>query len=77
MGIRFPSVKLLDYAGISHDLENSENQFAAVVLAHLKARETRRDMQARHAWKVRLVKGLYERGWSAAGARKTCASSFG
>jgi hypothetical protein len=33
-----------------------------VVLAHLKARETRRSPAERHAWKVRLVKGLYGRG---------------
>ena len=33
-----------------------------VVLAHLKALETQRSPADRHAWKVRLVKGLYERG---------------
>jgi hypothetical protein len=33
-----------------------------VVLAHLKALETRRSPAERRAWKVRLVKGLYERG---------------
>ncbi len=33
-----------------------------VVLAHLKTLETRRSPADRHAWKVRLVKGLYERG---------------
>ena len=33
-----------------------------VVLAHLKTLETRRSPADRHAWKLRLVKGLYERG---------------
>ena len=32
------------------------------MLAHLKALETRRSPAERHAWKVRLVKGLYDRG---------------
>ena len=33
-----------------------------VVLAHLKALETRRSPDERRAWKVRLVKGLHGRG---------------
>jgi hypothetical protein len=33
-----------------------------VVLAHLEALETRRLPAERHAWKLRVVKGLYERG---------------
>src|SRR5262249_39747855 len=33
-----------------------------VVLAHLKTRETRGSPAERQAWKIRLVKGLYDRG---------------
>jgi hypothetical protein len=33
-----------------------------VVLAQLKALETRRSPAERYTWKIRLVKGLYERG---------------
>ncbi len=58
----FPVVKLLDYAGQYEELETDPNPFAVVVLAHLKAMETRRSPAERHAWKVRLVKGLYGRG---------------
>jgi hypothetical protein len=58
----FPIVKLLDYAPKYRELEADPNPFAVVVLAHLKALETRRSPADRHAWKVRLVKGLYERG---------------
>jgi hypothetical protein len=58
----FPIVKLLDYAPQYQELEADPNPFAVVVLAHLKALETRRAPAERHAWKVRLVKGLYERG---------------
>jgi hypothetical protein len=58
----FPIVKLLDYAAKYQELEANPNPFAVVVLAHLKALETRRSPALRRAWKVRLVKGLYERG---------------
>ena len=62
VGIRFPVVKLLDYAADVPGLEANPNPFAAVVLAHLKTRETRQDPEARCVWKIRLIKGLYERG---------------
>ena len=35
-----------------------------VTLAHLKAIETRGDPTARYDWKMRLVKGLYDRGFT-------------
>jgi hypothetical protein len=58
----FPIVKLLDYAPQYQELEADPNPFAVVVLAHLKALETRQSPAERQAWKVRLVKGLYGRG---------------
>ena len=58
----FPIVKLLDHAPHYQELVTDPNPFAMVVLAHLKALETRRSPADRHAWKIRLVKGLYERG---------------
>lgn len=63
-GIRFPAVKLLDFAAHEAMLEASANPFAQVVLAHLKARQTHGDSADRYAWKVRLVRNLYERGFS-------------
>ena len=60
----FRPVKLLDFAAHEAMLEASANPFAEVVLAHLKARETHGDPADRHAWKIRLVRGLYERGFS-------------
>lgn len=42
----------------------------ALVLAHLKTRETRQDPDARRCWKVRLVKGLHERGLTAGEIRQ-------
>jgi len=41
-----------------------------VVLAHLKALETRGDPAARRLWKWRLVRGLYERGFDAEDVRQ-------
>jgi hypothetical protein len=69
-GIRFPAVKLLDFAAREAALEASSNPFAQVVLAHLKARQTHGDPASRHAWKVRLVRNLYERGFSAKDVRE-------
>jgi hypothetical protein len=63
-GIRFPAVKLLDFAAHEDILEASANPFAQVVLAHLKARQTHGDPAGRYDWKVRLVRNLYERGFS-------------
>jgi hypothetical protein len=61
----FPIVKLLDYAARGPELEVDPNPFALVVLAHLKTLETRRSPADRYAWKLRLVKGLYDRGMGA------------
>jgi hypothetical protein len=69
-GIRFPHVKLLDFAAHEAALEASDNPFAPVVLAHLKALQTRGDPAGRHGWKLRLVRNLYERGFSAKDVRE-------
>lgn len=64
VGFKFPIVKLLDYKEQWSTLEASQNPFAAVVMAHLKAQETRRNPASRLQWKLSLIKGLYERGFS-------------
>ena len=63
IGFKFPVVKLLDYKERWSELEESQNPFATVVMAHLKAQETRRNPAGRLQWKSSLVKGLYERGF--------------
>jgi hypothetical protein len=68
--IRFPAVKLLDFQAHEALLEASANPFAQVVLAHLKAQQTHGDPASRHDWKVRLVRNLYERGFSAKDVRE-------
>jgi Domain of unknown function (DUF4351) len=60
----FTAVKLLDYQVQWTQLEASRNPFAVVVMAHLKTQETRKDSGSRKAWKMTLVKRLYELGYS-------------
>lgn len=57
---RFPIVKLLDYRQQESTLEASRNPFATVVMAHLKAQETRKDGSKRKASKLALTRRLYE-----------------
>ncbi|MEM9214707.1 MAG: DUF4351 domain-containing protein [Cyanobacteria bacterium P01_F01_bin.150] len=63
LSFRFPMVKLLDYGQQWSSLEDNLNRFATVVMAHLKARETREDLLSRKDWKLRLTRRLYERGY--------------
>ena len=60
---RFPTVKLLDYEAQWDDLEASRNPFAIVTMAHLKTKSTRKDLQSRKEWKLRLTRMLYEKGY--------------
>ena len=61
--LRFPAVKLLDYAAQQDQLYQNPNPFALVTLAHLLTQATRQDMNARFAAKWKLVQLLYQRGW--------------
>jgi hypothetical protein len=60
----FTAIKLLDYQEQWVALENSTNPFATVVMAHLKAQETKSKAQERKNWKFQLVRGLYEKGYN-------------
>jgi hypothetical protein len=70
LGVRFLAAKLTDYRDREEALEQDRNPFAAVVLAQLKQRETRDRPEARCGWKVRLIKGLYDRGLGADDVRE-------
>ena len=60
---KFPVVKLLDYQQWSA-IDASSNPFAIVVMAHLKASETRADKSRRFEWKLAITRRLYERRFS-------------
>ena len=45
-------------------LESHDNPFAIVVMAHLKAVETRKNHSLRKQWKIELTRLLYEKGYS-------------
>ncbi len=68
--LTFRVAKLLDHAQDLEALERDSNPFAAVVLAHCQALETRRDPVNRRLGKLRLVKGLYRGNWSKEDVRR-------
>jgi hypothetical protein len=63
-------LKLLDYADRVEELEASTNPFAKVVLAHLKALQTRGDPVSRKDWKIRLLRGLQKQGFGSEDVRQ-------
>lgn len=64
LNVKFPTVKLIEYGDKWEELEDSMNPFAIVTMAHLKTKETKKDIESRRHWKVNLVKMLYKRGYS-------------
>jgi len=64
MSLEFPIIKLLDYESQWESLEASMNPFAVVVMAHLRTLATTQDPNGRLRWKLQLIRGLYERGYS-------------
>lgn len=70
---RFPVVKLIDWDIPQHweSLETSDNPFALVVMAQIRAKATK-DANTRKAWKFRLIRLMYDRGYE----RKTILELF-
>ena len=64
VSLEFPTVKLLDYEAQWEILEETENPFGLVVMAHLKTKATSQDPESRLQWKLRLVRSLFARGYS-------------
>ncbi len=62
LNFEFGSVKLLDYENRFQELENSDNPFATVVMAHLKTQQTRSSPEQRKIWKFSLIRRLYDLG---------------
>ncbi len=62
LSFEFGTVKLLDYRNKWTELENSDNLFAIVVMAHLKTQETSKKLGERKVWKFSLIRRLYELG---------------
>ncbi|MGL5034952.1 MAG: Rpn family recombination-promoting nuclease/putative transposase [Microcystaceae cyanobacterium] len=61
--IRFPCVKLLDYAPQLEELLQNTNPFALITAAHLLTQRTRKNPEARYGAKWQLARLLYERDW--------------
>ncbi|MBF0097984.1 MAG: DUF4351 domain-containing protein [Magnetococcales bacterium] len=64
LSYRFTSVKLLDYLNRLPELEESDNPFAIVTLAHLRAKQTKRQPQTRYAQRWQITRSLYRRSYS-------------
>ena len=62
LSFHFKTTKLLDYHAKQDILENTDNLFGIVVLAHLAAQRTRKDVEQRLTYKFQLTRRLYERG---------------
>jgi Domain of unknown function (DUF4351)/Putative transposase, YhgA-like len=63
LNFEFPIVKLVDYTQRLSELENLDNPFATVVLAHLAALNTTEDRSERKVQKLALVRRLYSKGF--------------
>jgi hypothetical protein len=63
VNLKFPIVKLLDYEPAWENLEQSDNPFAIIVMAHLKTKATTGKPQERERWKWNIVRGLYDKGY--------------
>ena len=61
--LEFPSVKLIQYRDQEQELENSDNPFAVVVLAHLRTMASRKNADLRLQWKLELCRSLFRRGY--------------
>ena len=70
---RFPVAKLLDWTTPERwaELEASDNLFALVVMAQIRAKASR-DAETLRAWKFRLIRLMYDRGY----ARKSILELF-
>ena len=63
LDFHFPIIKLIDYEENWDNLESSENPFAVIIMAYLKALRTKKNLKDRLWWKLHLVKRLYEKGY--------------
>jgi len=60
----FPIGKLQDLIENREELERSESPSAFLVLANWAAQQTAHDERERFQWKLRLMRGLYRKGFS-------------
>jgi hypothetical protein len=63
LNFEFGMVKLLDFRDRWAELEASQNPFATITMAHLKTLETRPNENQRKAWKLSIIRALYDKGF--------------
>lgn len=70
MSLRFPVVKLIDFAGREEELAASRNPFALLTRAYLATRATKGAGDRRRGQKLDIVRRLYELGYDAEDVRR-------
>ena len=63
LSFKFKVLKLADYRQQWLELEESNNPFATVIMAHLIAQDTRKDLEKRCSNKITIIKRLYKKGY--------------
>jgi hypothetical protein len=63
VNMRFPTVKLLDYADHLEELQASDNAFAILTAAHILTKRTHKNPKDRYAAKFTVTRLLYRNGW--------------
>ena len=64
MELRFPVVKIVDFADQWEVLEQSENVFSLCIMAQLKAMQTKNDYEQRGRWKFYLLRFMVRKGYN-------------
>jgi Putative transposase, YhgA-like len=64
LNFKFPVIKLIDYEQNFTELEENNNPFAMVIMAHLQTKKTKNNSEKRLENKISLVRKLYRRGYT-------------
>lgn len=64
LNLEYPIIKILDYKDRKHELEQSDNPFAIILLAQLAAIEANGDDEKKLISKFNLTKFLYTHGYN-------------
>jgi len=62
LSFQFPTVQLLDIPDETLERQQNSNPIATLVLAHRRTQQTRGNANERMAWKLRLIRNLYDGG---------------
>ncbi len=70
LSFEFPTVKLLEIPDETLEQQQNTNPIATLILAHRRTQQTHGNASERMAWKLRLIRSLYEGGLKPDDARE-------